>query len=82
VLLPVRLALYGGDIFRSGGSDAGSGGHVFLALTLGFALWSLVLLAIGIRVVNRWSWGRTAAAVGLFGLLVALADLALSVLGG
>jgi hypothetical protein len=55
---------------------------VFLALTLGFALWSLVLLAIGIRVVNRWSWGRTAAAVGLFGLLVALADLALSVLGG
>ncbi len=82
VLLPVRLALYGGDIFRSGGSDAGSAGHVFLALALGFALWSLVLLAIGIRVVNRWSWGRTAAAVGVFGLLVALVDLALSVLGG
>jgi hypothetical protein len=82
VLLPVRLALYGGDMFRSGGSDAGSSGYVFLALTLGFVLWSLVLLAIGIRVVNRWSWGRTAAAVGLFGLLVALVDLALSVLGG
>src|SRR5438067_7983335 len=82
VLLPVRLALYGGDIFRSGGSDAGSAGHVFLALALGFALWSLVLLAIGIRVVNRWSWGRTAAAVGVFGLLVVLVDLALSVLGG
>jgi hypothetical protein len=82
VLLPVRLALYGGDIFKSGGSDAGSSGHVFLALTLVFGLWSLVLLAIGIRVVNRWSWGRTAAAVGLFGLLVALVDLALSVLGG
>lgn len=82
VLLPVRLALYGGDIFRSGGADAGSAGHVFLALGLGFALWSLVLLAIGIRVVNRWSWGRTAAAVGLFGLLVAVGDLALSVLGG
>jgi len=82
VLLPVRLALYGGDIFRSGGSDAGSAGHVFLALALGFALWSLVLLAIGIRVVNRWSWGRTAAAFGVFGLLVALVDLALSVLGG
>ena len=82
VLLPVRLALYGGDIFKSGGSDAGSSGHVFLALTLVFGLWSLVLLAIGIRVVNRWSWGRTAAAVGLFGLLVALVDLALSVFGG
>lgn len=82
VLLPVRLALYGGDIFRSGGSDGGSSGYVFLALTLGFALWSIVLLAIGTRVVNRWSWGRTAAAVGLFGVLVALVDLALSVLGG
>lgn len=82
VLLPVRLALYGGDIFRSGGSDAGSSGHVFLALILAFAVWSLVLLAIGIRVVNRWSWGRTAAAVGLFSVLVAVVDLALSVLGG
>ena len=67
---------------RIAAPDEIAGGHVFLALTLGFALWSLVLLAIGIRVVNRWSWGRTAAAVGLFGLLVALADLALSVLGG
>jgi hypothetical protein len=82
VLLPVRLALYGGDIFRTGGSDAGSPGHLFLALALVFALWSLVLLAIGIRVVNGWSWARTAAGVGLFCLLVALADLALSVLGG
>jgi hypothetical protein len=82
VLLPARLALYGGDIFRSGGSDAGSSGHVFLALALVFALWSVVLLAIGIRVVSGWSWARTAAGVGLFCLLVALADLALSVLGG
>jgi hypothetical protein len=82
VLLPVRLALYGGDIFRSGGSDAGSSGHVFLALALVFALWSVVLLAIGIRVVSGWSWARTAAGVGLFCLLVGLADLALSVLGG
>ena len=59
-----------------------AGGVLYLALALGFALWSLVLLAIGIRVVNRWSWGRTAAAVGVFGLLVVLVDLALSVLGG
>jgi hypothetical protein len=82
VLLPVRLALYGGDIFRSGGSDAGSSGHVFLALALVFGVWSVVLLAIGIRVVCGWSWRRTVAAVGLFGLLVAVVDLALSVLGG
>jgi hypothetical protein len=82
VLLPVRLALYGGDIFRSGGSDTGSGAHVFPVLEAGFGLWSLVLLAIGIRVVHGWSWPRTVGAVGLFGGLVVLADLALSLLGG
>jgi hypothetical protein len=82
VLLPVRLALYGGDIFRSGGSDSGSGAHVFPVLEAGFALWSIVLLAIGVRVVCRLSWRRTAVAVTLFGVLVVAADLCLSVLGG
>ena len=55
--------------------------HLLALAAVPLAL-SLVLLAIVIRVVNRWSWGRTAAAVGVFGLLVALVDLALSVLGG
>lgn len=82
VLLPVRLALYGGDIFRSGGADSGSGAHVFTVLEAGFGLWSLVLLAIGIRVLNGWSWPRTLGAVLLFGGLIVVADLALSLLGG
>jgi hypothetical protein len=82
VLLPVRLALYGDDIFRSGGSDAGPGAHVFPALEAGFGLWSLVLLAIGVRVVQGWSWLKTAGAVVAFALLVAVADLALSLFGG
>ena len=82
VLLPVRLALYGGAIFRSGGSDTGSGAHVFPILEAGFGLWSLVLLAIGVRVVQRWSWPRTLGAVGAFAVLVAVLDLALSLLGG
>jgi hypothetical protein len=81
VLLPVRLALYGGDIFRSGGSDSGSGAHVFPVLEAAFGAWSLVLLAIGVRVVYGWSWPRTVGAVGLFGVLVALVDLALSLFG-
>jgi len=81
VLLPVRLALYGGDIFRSGGSDSGSGAHVFTVLEAVFGLWSLALLAIGVRVVYGWSWPRTVGAVVLFGVLVALADLALSLFG-
>ena len=82
ILLPVRLALYGGDIFRSGGSDTGSAAHVFPVLEAGFGLWSLVLLAIGIRVLHGWSWLRTLAAVVLFGGLVVVADLALSLFGG
>lgn len=82
VLLPVRLALYGDDIFRSGGSDSGSGAHVFIVLAGGFALWSVVLLAVGIRVVESWSWPRALSAVALFTVLVVVVDLALSLLGG
>jgi hypothetical protein len=40
------------------------------------------LLTIGIRSVHGWSWPRSASAVALFGVLVAVADLALSLLGG
>jgi hypothetical protein len=82
VLLPVRLALYGDDIFRSGGTDSGSGAHVFTVLAGGFALWSVVLLAVGIRAVESWSWPRAVGAVALFGAFVAVVDLTLSLLGG
>jgi hypothetical protein len=81
VLLPIRLALYGGDIFRSGGSDSGAGAATFRVLELGFALWGVVLLAIGIRVVCRWTWTRTTAAVGAFAALAVVADLALQLFG-
>jgi len=81
VLLLVRLAIYGGDIFRAGGSDGGSGARVFGVLWLGFALWALALLAIGIRTVEGWSWRRTAGATALFALLAALADVALQIFG-
>lgn len=80
VLLPVRLALYGGDTFREGGSDAGTGETVLLVLQLAFVAWSLALLAAGVRVVHGWSWLRSlgtlaagaallAAIVGLFATL-------------
>ena len=81
VLLPVRLALYGGDIFKSGGSDGGVGPDVFTALEIGFAVWAVVLLAIGIHTLERWGWARTAAALGLFGVLAALAEVALQTFG-
>lgn len=80
VLLPVRLALYGDDIFRSGGSDTGAGAHVFTGLEIAFGVWALALLAVGVRTLNGWGWGRAAAAVAIFAALLAGFDLALSVL--
>ena len=63
LLLPLRLALYGGDTFRAGGADEGAGENALLVLQLAFAVWSLALLVIGVRVVHGWGWPRTLAAV-------------------
>ena len=50
---PVRLAAYGEDLFRSGGSDHGAGNAAFIALELLFAAWSLALLVMGLRTLIR-----------------------------
>ena len=63
VLFPVRIALYGGDAFREGGPDEGTGETVLLALQLVFVLWSVMLLVIGVRVVHGWTWLRAFAAM-------------------
>lgn len=63
VLLPVRLALYGGDTFREGGADEGAGEAILVAAQLAFAAWSLVLLVLGVVVVHGWTWIRSVAAV-------------------
>ena len=65
MLWPVKLALYGSDWFRSGGSDTGLGGGIFDLLTYAFFVWALVLLVLGIRAVHGWTWSRAAAATGL-----------------
>jgi hypothetical protein len=69
---PVRLAVYGGDVFKSGGDDTGTGDAVFEAITVGFGLWALALLVTGTRAVNAWPWPRAAAAVALAAVPVAL----------
>jgi hypothetical protein len=60
---PVKIALFGEDLFRSGGSDSGARGDVFALVELGFAAWTVALLAIGVRAVQNWTWARSAAAV-------------------
>jgi hypothetical protein len=50
---PVRLAVYGQDVFRSGGSDGGAGNDAFYAVEVLFVVWALALLALGLRIVLR-----------------------------
>jgi hypothetical protein len=50
---PVRLAVYGEDLFRGGGSDHGAGNAIFVALGVASVAWSLGLLAVGLRALVR-----------------------------
>src|SRR5262245_48031845 len=45
---PLRLAIYGEDVFRSGGSDTGAGDTLFEALIVGSFAWSFALVALGL----------------------------------
>ena len=69
---PIRLAVYGSDLFRSGGDDAGTGNTVFDLVHGGFALWASGLLVYGISVVERWTYVRAfvSLALTLLALLV------------
>jgi hypothetical protein len=78
VLLPLRLALYGGDTFRAGGADEGTGENVLLVAQLVFAVWSVALLVLGVRVVHGWSWLRAVAAVVVAAALLAALAVVLS----
>jgi Yip1 domain len=72
VLWPVRLAVYGGDVFRTGGSDHGAGNEIFVVLELGLVAWALALLLVGTRTLHAWTWPRTLEGVGLAVLISAL----------
>ena len=72
IVWPVRLALYGIDLFESGGSDEGAGGDIFRAIDAAFAVWALALLVIGVRALGSWSWRRSLAAASLAALVLFL----------
>ncbi|MBD0291274.1 MAG: YIP1 family protein [Thermoleophilia bacterium] len=76
VLLPLRFAAYGADLFRSGGADeTASSRWAFDALQSGFFLWAAALLVVGVRTVYAWPVVRTLGALVL--ALLALYALAL-----
>jgi hypothetical protein len=74
---PIRIAVYGSDLFQRGGPDGNAAGDVFAWLFYVFVAWTLVLLVIGVRTVHGWTWLRSLAGVGIATLF--FAGLALSV---
>jgi hypothetical protein len=69
---PVRLAVHGSDVFRSGGEDTGAAVTAFNAALGLFAAWALGLLVYGISVVERWPFVRAVVSLALMllGILI------------
>jgi hypothetical protein len=79
VFWPIRIAVYGSDLFRTGGNDYGRGDTVFGAVYLGFLAWSVCLIVIGVRSVHGWTVSRALSAVALaaaFPVLIVAATVA------
>lgn len=72
-VLPLELAVYGLDVFRTGGTDAGAGAAIFHGLQLALVAWSSALLVVAVRTVHGWSILRVLGSLVLAGFaLVAL----------
>ncbi len=80
VYWPVRIAIYGGDLFRSGGADGSGAGNVLAWLFYAFVLWALALLIVGVRTVHGWTWARSLAGVAFASVIAAGLAVAVSVL--
>ena len=75
-LWPLRILIYGENLFRTGGEDWGPGDRTFGGLVYFAFAWSAILLVVGVRSVHGWSWGRSVATVALAVALPALVVLA------
>jgi hypothetical protein len=80
VYWPVRIGVYGGDLFRSGGPDGHGAGAATAWLFYGFVAWALVLFVIGVRTVHGWTWARSVAGVAFTAAIAAGLAVAVGVL--
>lgn len=71
-LWPVRIAVYGQDLFRTGGNDYGRGDTIFGAIYYAALAWSFCLLIVGVRSVHGWTYARALAAVAIAAVVPAL----------
>ena len=52
---PIRISIYGDDLFRSGGSDSGAGEVLFDLLILASYVWTFGLVALGLLELRKRS---------------------------
>lgn len=71
-LWPLRIAIYGEDLFRTGGNDWGPGDRIFGGLLYAAVAWSVLLVLVGVRTVHGWGWSRSVATTALAAALPAL----------
>jgi hypothetical protein len=71
VTVPAILLVFGTDWFRTGGSDAGAGHAVVTSVGLLCALWSVGLLALGLRTTFALPWRGVVGALSLAAVIVA-----------
>jgi len=57
---PVRLAVYGEDVFKAGGSDRGAGNYAFVGVELCFVAWAVGLLFLGLATLRSNSSSSSA----------------------
>ncbi len=82
LLWPLRLAVYGGDLFREGGADENGVGRAFDAAEVGFFAWAALLLVLGVKVVHDWPVVRSIGALALAALALLVFSLAFLIVGG
>ena len=73
---PIRIAVYGQDLFRTGGNDYGTADTIFGAVYFACLVWCGWLLLVGVRSTHGWTWARATAAVALAAVFPALIVLA------
>ena len=69
---PIRIAVYGQDLFRTGGNDYGRTDQIFGAIYFACLVWCAWLLVVGVRSTHGWTWGRACGAVALAAAFPAL----------
>jgi len=71
VTVPAIVLGFGTDWFRTGGSDAGAGHVAVVSVGLAAALWSVGLLALGLRTTFELPWRGVIGAMALAAVIVA-----------